>query len=55
MRWRRAWLTLRCSGRPSARLNRARLARTLHLAAAMFAVGAMLSLYARGLLTEYRG
>lgn len=38
----------------SARLNRARLARTLHLAAAMFAAGAMLSLYARGLLTEYR-
>jgi hypothetical protein len=38
----------------SARLNRARLARTLHLAAAMFAAGAMLSLYARGLFSEYR-
>jgi hypothetical protein len=38
----------------SANLNRARLARTLHLAAAMFALGAMLSLYARGFLTEYR-
>ncbi|HEY0063418.1 MAG TPA: DUF2868 domain-containing protein [Telluria sp.] len=38
----------------SARLNRARLARTLHLAAALFAAGAMASLYARGMLTEYR-
>lgn len=38
----------------SARLNGARLGRTLHLSAAMFALGATLSLYARGLLTEYR-
>ncbi|MEJ7807294.1 MAG: DUF2868 domain-containing protein [Telluria sp.] len=38
----------------SASLNRARLARTMHLAAAMFATGAMLSLYARGFLSEYR-
>ncbi len=38
----------------SARLNRARLSRTVHLSAAAFAVGAMLSLYARGFLTEYR-
>ena len=34
-------------------LTRARLSRTVHLAAAMFALGAMASLYARGLLTEY--
>lgn len=38
----------------SARLNRARLSRTVHLSAAAFAVGAMLSLYARGFLSEYR-
>ncbi len=38
----------------SARLNRARLGRTIHLSAAMFAVGALLSLYARGFLSEYR-
>lgn len=38
----------------SVRLNRARLSRTVHLSAAAFAVGAMLSLYARGFLTEYR-
>jgi hypothetical protein len=38
----------------SARLNRARLHRTVHLSAAMFAVGALLSLYARGFLSEYR-
>jgi len=38
----------------SAGLQRARLGRTLHLAAAMFALGATLSLYARGFLTEYR-
>ena len=37
-----------------ARLNRARLSRTVHLAAAMFALGALLSLYARGFLSEYR-
>ncbi|WP_020656634.1 DUF2868 domain-containing protein [Massilia niastensis] len=34
-------------------LTRARLGRTVHLAAAMFALGAIASLYARGLLTEY--
>ena len=38
----------------SAPLNRARMARAMHLAAAMFAIGAMLSLYARGFLSEYR-
>ena len=38
----------------SASLNRARLNRTIHLSAAMFALGALLSLYARGFLTEYR-
>ena len=37
----------------SARLTHARLGRTMHLAAAMFALGAVLSLYARGFLTEY--
>ncbi|MBD8533372.1 MULTISPECIES: DUF2868 domain-containing protein [unclassified Massilia] len=34
-------------------LTRARLARTVHLAAAAFALGAVLSLYARGMLTQY--
>lgn len=34
-------------------LTRARLARTVHLSAAAFALGAVLSLYARGLLTQY--
>jgi hypothetical protein len=34
-------------------LTRARLARTFHLAAAGFALGAVASLYARGLLTQY--
>ena len=38
----------------SAPLNRARLNRTVHLSAALFAVGATLSLYARGFLSEYR-
>jgi hypothetical protein len=38
----------------SSSLNHARLSRTIHLAAAMFAVGALLSLYARGFLSEYR-
>jgi hypothetical protein len=38
----------------SAPLNRARLSRTIHLSAAMFALGALLSLYARGFLSEYR-
>jgi len=41
------WSTL------SARLTQARLARTMHLAAAAFALGAIASLYARGLLSEY--
>ena len=35
------------------RLTRARLSRTFHLTAAMFGVGAMLSLYARGILSQY--
>src|SRR5205823_8815353 len=35
------------------RLTHARLSRTVHLAAAAFALGAIVSLYARGLLTEY--
>jgi hypothetical protein len=34
-------------------LTRARLSRALHLAAAAFAIGAAISLYARGLLTQY--
>ena len=38
----------------SAPLNRARLGRALHLSAAAFALGAVVSLYARGLMTEYR-
>jgi hypothetical protein len=37
----------------SAPLTRARVSRMVHLAAACFALGAMLSLYARGLLTQY--
>lgn len=37
----------------SARLNAARLARTIHLSAALFAVGALLSLYGRGVLAQY--
>jgi hypothetical protein len=37
----------------SARLNAARLSRTVHLSAAAFAVGALISLYARGLLSQY--
>lgn len=39
--------------RLSAKLTHARLARTLHMAAALFALGAVLSLLARGLLTQY--
>ena len=42
------WLTL------SAGLTRARIARTLHLAAALFAVGAICGLYVRGLVFDYR-
>ena len=34
-------------------LTRARLSRTVHLAAAAFALGAVVSLYARGLLSQY--
>jgi hypothetical protein len=34
-------------------LTRARLSRTVHLSAACFALGAIASLYARGLLTQY--
>ena len=37
----------------SAKLTSARLSRTIHLSAAMFATGALLSLYARGLLSQY--
>ena len=37
----------------SARLSRARVARTFHLAAAAFALGAIVSLYARGLTAQY--
>ena len=41
------WATL------SEALTRARLSRTVHLAAAAFALGAVLSLYGRGLLSQY--
>lgn len=37
----------------SAHLSRARVARTVHLAAAAFALGAIVSLYARGLTAQY--
>jgi hypothetical protein len=37
----------------SARLYAARLSRTIHLSAAMFALGAGISLYARGLMSQY--
>ncbi|CDG80672.1 DUF2868 domain-containing protein [Janthinobacterium agaricidamnosum] len=37
----------------SARLNGARLSRMIHVSAALFAIGAMLSLYARGVLSQY--
>ncbi len=37
----------------SARLNAARLSRAVHLSAAAFAAGALASLYARGLLSQY--
>jgi hypothetical protein len=40
-------------GELSAPLARARLSRAVHLAAACFALGAILSLYVRGLLTQY--
>lgn len=39
--------------RLSARLNGARLARALHLSAAALALGAVVSLYSRGVLTRY--
>ena len=38
----------------AAPLNQARIARMLHLAAALFAVGAIASLYLRGIVSEYR-
>ncbi len=38
----------------SARLTKARLQRIVHLAAACFALGALISLYARGILSQYR-
>jgi hypothetical protein len=37
----------------SARLNAARLSRTIHLSAALFAAGAVASLYVRGVLSRY--
>ena len=37
----------------SAKVTRLRLGRTVHLAAAAFALGAIASLYARGMLTQY--
>jgi len=37
----------------SAKLTSARVSRTVHLSAAMFAIGALVSLYARGLLSQY--
>lgn len=37
----------------SARLTAARLSRTIHLSAALFALGALASLYARGLWSQY--
>lgn len=37
----------------SAKLSRARLSRTVHLSAAAFALGAIVSLYARGLTSQY--
>lgn len=37
----------------SAKLTAARLSRTIHLSAAMFALGALASLYARGLWSQY--
>lgn len=40
-------------GALSARLSRARFHRTMHLSAGMFAFGAILSLYARGFLSQY--
>ena len=40
--------------RASAPLMRARLLRALHFSAAAFALGAIISLYARGLLSQYR-
>jgi len=39
--------------RLSAKLTSLRLSRTIHLSAAMFALGAVLSLYARGVLSQY--
>ena len=39
--------------RMSSALDAARIGRTMHLSAALFALGAMLSLYLRGFLTQY--
>jgi hypothetical protein len=47
LRYVQEWTSL------SAPLTRARVGRCVHLAAACFALGAVLSLYARGLLTQY--
>ncbi|KLE34473.1 DUF2868 domain-containing protein [Aurantiacibacter luteus] len=46
--FRRRWMLL------TAKLSAARLARTLHLGAALFAVGLIGGIYARALVTEYR-
>lgn len=40
-------------GNLSSKLTAARLSRTIHLSAAMFAIGAVASLYARGFLSQY--
>jgi hypothetical protein len=47
MNFMREWSQL------SAKLTAARLSRTVHLSAATFAIGALVSLYARGLLSQY--
>jgi hypothetical protein len=47
LRYVQDWTTL------SAELTRARVGRCVHLAAACFALGAVVSLYARGLLAQY--
>ena len=49
-----AWLAFTAEwAQLSRRLTLARLGRTLHLAAALFALGAVLSLYARGYVAQY--
>lgn len=47
LRFAAEWMQL------SAKLNAARLSRTIHLSAAMFALGALASLYARGVWSQY--